>query len=103
MQYWRELTEAEQKVALEEAEKFFSNYTTPSKIQQNLAAREFERLYQLAERQLLAFDLPSQFSERARQGLLASLIVCAADEEKFGESNPDQHVAEFHELLIRDN
>ena len=36
-------------------------------------------------------------------GLLASLITCAVEEDKFGQPHSDQQVAAFHALLIKEN
>lgn len=103
VRYWRELSEAEQQIALKQAEKFFSEFATPLEIQRRLTPERFKEFRRLAQKKLKAFDLPSWFSARAREGLLGSLIVCAADEEKSGQPYPDERVAAFHALLLRED
>lgn len=102
MQQWRELSKANQKAALEDAEKFFAAYASTKEIRRKFSANGYEKYLSLAEEQLATmFDLPPNFSERAREGLLASLIDCAADEEEFGQPYADETVARFHNLLLK--
>ena len=102
MQYWRELPEKEQRTAIEQAEKFFYAFASSLEIRSKISANGYEKFLRLAEGQLAdRFDLPPNFSERAREGLLASLIACAADEEEFGQPYMDETVARFHLLLLK--
>ena len=102
VQYWRELGKIEQKAALEKAEDFFSQFATPAELKKKLSPKEFAKLHRLAEQQITAFDLPQSFTERARQGLFASLMACAADEEDSGQPYSGQQVAAFHALLLKE-
>lgn len=102
MQYWRELSAKEQQTAIEQAEKFFSAFGSTKEIRSKVSANGYEKFLHLAEEQLATkFDLPPGFSERAREGLLASLIVCASDEEEFSQPYMDETVARFHNLLLK--
>jgi hypothetical protein len=102
VQQWRELSKAEQKSALEQAEKFFCSFASTNEIRQKISANGYEKFLALAQQQLAEmFDLPPNFSERAREGLLASLIECAAAEEEFGQPYADEDVARFHNLLLK--
>lgn len=65
-------------------------------------AEEFDRLCRLAQDQLAQkFDLPPQFPPRAREGLLGSLVLVAANEALGDEPYSDQSVAEIHLLLLK--
>jgi hypothetical protein len=102
VQYWRDLSGKEQNAAIEKAELFFAAFASTDEIKQDFSMKDFKIFLHLAENQLATtFDLPESFSARAREGLLASLIICAANEEKFGEPYSDQTVAQFHALLVK--
>jgi hypothetical protein len=100
--YWRELPEIEQQTAIEHAERFFCEFASIKEIRRNVSANGYEKFLQAAEIELSTkFDLPPSFSARAREGLLASLIVCAANEEEFGQPYADETIARFHSLLLK--
>lgn len=68
-----------------------------------MKGKDYLRFWRRARRQLeTTFDLPPNFSRRAREGLLGSLMLAAADEAKFGTPSQDQRIAWFHVLLIRE-
>ncbi len=67
-----------------------------------ISAAEFDRLGRLAQDQLAQkFDLPPEFPPRAREGLLGSLVLAAANETFGEEPYSDQTVAEIHLLLLK--
>jgi hypothetical protein len=89
---------------LREAERFFASFPSATQLRSAMKEKDYLRFRRRAERQLKTrFDLPPEFSARARSGLLGSLILAAAQEERLGEANSDQRVASFHALLIREN
>lgn len=102
MQYWRELPAAEQSSALANAGRILSSLPTCAELKPDLPADEFDRLCRLAQDQLARkFDLPPQFPPRAREGLLGSLVLVAANEALGEEPYSDQTVAEIHLLLLK--
>ena len=102
MHYWRELPAAEQSSALARAEQLLSSWPTRAELQPEFSAAEFDRLCRLAQDQLATkFDLPPQFPPRAREGLLGSLVLVAANEARGEEPYSDQTVADVHMLLLK--
>jgi hypothetical protein len=102
VQYWRELPATEQSAALASAERILSARPTCAELQPDFPAEEFDRLCRLAQDQLAQkFDLPPQFPPRAREGLLSSLVLAAANEALGDEPYSDPTVAEIHLLLLK--
>ena len=93
---------AEQAAALASAGRILSAWPTCAELQPDFPAEEFDRLCRLAQDQLAQkFDLPPQFPPRARDGLLGSLVLVAANEALGDEPYSDPTVAEVHLLLLK--
>ena len=101
VQFWRDYSKSEQKSVLAIAEKFLSSFNTPTELRAQFSTEKFEKYCELAEQQLELFEIPTQFSARAREGLLGTLIIAAEGDDE--EDNPyaDQRIAEIHELLLK--
>lgn len=104
VRYWRELPEPERQRALAEAEKYFASFPLAPAGYRQPAGNDARNLRRQAEHDVLEkFDLPSNFSARAREGLIASLIAAAINEQQTGESYPDARLADFHALLLKES
>jgi hypothetical protein len=100
MQYWRELPKAEQQAALAAAEKFFSELETPSYLRKILSASDYKKYLRSANLNIANLDMP-KFSPRARKGVLASLIVMAADEDENSKLCFTEKMGRYHALLLK--
>lgn len=102
MQYWRELPETEQHRILPLAEEFFARCPTPEEVGELFTPAEYERFLRVAQEQLEAgYDVPDEFSARAKAGLLATLVMCAASDARDGDPFENHDLADFHMLLAR--
>jgi hypothetical protein len=102
VQFWRELSDAEQLRVLPMAEEFFARCPTAKEVGELLPPKDYDRFLRTAEEQLeAAYELPEGFSARAKAGLLGTLVMCAASDARTGESRENQNLAEFQMLLTR--
>jgi len=99
--YWRELTGDGQKAAIADADEYFASLIPPSVFRKQVTAAEYRRVRRLAEIRMRSFDVPAEFSARARKGLFTSLMMMALEEERDPNYDPPGLLGSFQCLLLK--
>jgi len=82
--YWREYAEPERKEVLASIQRELETYDTPAGLAARFPSQDFSWYLAIAQEHLqTTFDVPSSFSERARQGLLGAATLSALDDDLF--------------------